>query len=54
MCHNRSGAKPGSTTSFSTALADICTRIEESRLPGVPADMAREAAWLALELIEST
>ncbi len=54
MCHNRSGAKPGSTTSFSTALADICTRIEESHLPGVPADMARESAWLALELIEST
>ena len=22
--------------------------------PGVPADLAREAAWLALELIEST
>jgi hypothetical protein len=52
--HTRSGAKPGSTTSFSTALADICNGIEQQQLSAVPPDLAREAAWLALELIEST
>ena len=52
--HTRSGAKPGSTTSFSTALADICTRIEQQHLAAVPPDLVRESAWLALELIEST
>jgi len=52
--HTRSGAKPGSTTSFSTALADICNGLEQQPLHTVPPDLAREAAWLALELIEST
>lgn len=52
--HSRSGAKPGSTTSFSTALADIVNGLEQQPLQGVPADLARESAWLALELIEST
>ena len=52
--HSRSGAKPGSTTSFSTALADIVGGIEHDPLRTVPADLARESAWLALELIEST
>lgn len=52
--HTRSGAKPGSTTSFSTALADICNRSEQQQLPAMPPDLVREAAWLALELIEST
>lgn len=49
--HARSGARPGSTTSFSSALADIVTLVEESQTLA-PAD-AREAGWLALELIES-
>ena len=52
--HSRSGAKPGSTTSFSTALADIVNRLEQQPLHTVPQDLARESAWLALELIEST
>lgn len=58
--HARSGGRPGTTTSFSSALADIVVGIELGR-PGdglpdalaMPADMAREAGWLALELIES-
>lgn len=52
--HSRSGAKPGSTTSFSTALADIVNRLEQEPLHPIPQDLARESAWLALELIEST
>jgi hypothetical protein len=58
--HARSGGRPGSTTSFSSALADIVTDIERQspaigRSDGLamPADLAREAGWLALELIES-
>jgi hypothetical protein len=57
--HARSGGRPGSTTSFSSALADIIVGIENEpaaqRHAGLamPADMAREAGWLALELIES-
>ena len=49
--HARSGARPGSTTSFSSALADIVTLVEESQT--LAAADAREAGWLALELIES-
>lgn len=49
--HARSGSRPGSTTSFSSALADIVTLVEKSQ--AIPADQAREAGWLALELIES-
>ncbi|MFM8891685.1 MAG: hypothetical protein ACKOTB_08705 [Planctomycetia bacterium] len=52
--HSRSGARPGSTTSFSTALADIVGGIEHDPARTIPADLARESAWLALELIEST
>jgi len=52
--HTRSGAKPGSTTSFSTALADIVNGLEQQPMHPIPADLARESAWLALELIEST
>ncbi len=53
--HTRSGGQPGSTTSFSSALADIVNRIEYENVPrdDIPADMAREAGWLALELLES-
>ena len=51
--HGRSGGRPGSTTSFSTALADIVTALEQHPRPSMPPDLAREAAWLALELIES-
>ena len=49
--HARSGGRPGSTTSFSSALADIVTMVEESQTLSAPE--AREAGWLALELIES-
>jgi hypothetical protein len=57
--HARSGGRPGSTTSFSSALADIVLEIEHAHPSAVaaglemPADMAREAGWLTLELIES-
>jgi len=51
--HARSGGRPGSTTSFSSALADIVTGIEQSPTPSIPADLAREAGWLALELVET-
>jgi hypothetical protein len=49
--HARSGSRPGSTTSFSSALADIVTMVEQSQT--LPPAEAREAGWLALELIES-
>ncbi len=52
--HARSGSRPGTTTSFSSALADIVTAIEHAPAPAIPPDMAREAGWLALELVEST
>ena len=52
--HARSGSRPGTTTSFSSALADIVTAIEHATAPAIPPDMAREAGWLALELVEST
>lgn len=52
--HARSGSRPGSTTSFSSALADIVTAMEEAEPPPIPPARAREAGWLALELVEST
>jgi hypothetical protein len=52
--HARSGGRPGSTTSFSSALADIVTAVEQAAAPPIPPDLAREAGWLALELVEST
>lgn len=52
--HARSGGRPGSTTSFASALADIVTGLEASVAPSVPRDLARESGWLALELLEST
>lgn len=52
--HTRSGSRPGTTTSFSSALADIVAGLEQSAAPTIPADLAREAGWLALELVEST
>lgn len=51
--HARSGGRPGTTTSFSSALADIVAAIEQEGRPEA-ADLAREAGWLALELVEST
>lgn len=54
--HARSGGRPGSTTSFTSALADIVLEIEHataSAALAMPGGMAREAGWLALELIES-
>jgi hypothetical protein len=52
--HTRSGSRPGTTTSFSSALADIVAGLEQDPAPQIPADLAREAGWLALELVEST
>jgi hypothetical protein len=52
--HARSGSRPGSTTSFSSALADIVTAIEDAEQPVIPPALAREAGWMALELVEST
>lgn len=51
--HTRSGGRPGTTTSFSSALADIVSTLEQAADPELPPDMAREAGWLALELVES-
>ncbi|MFM7138659.1 MAG: hypothetical protein ACKO1M_16580, partial [Planctomycetota bacterium] len=58
--HARSGGKPGTTTSFTSALADIVESIEHDprRSPPssapLPIAAARQAGWVALELIEST
>lgn len=52
--HARSGSRPGTTTSFSSALADIVADIEQAPASRMPHAAAREAGWLALELIEST
>ncbi|MFM9059777.1 MAG: hypothetical protein ACKOSQ_11755 [Planctomycetaceae bacterium] len=51
--HERSGGRPGTTTSFSSALADIVARLETAAGPHREADPAREAGWLALELVEA-
>lgn len=51
--HTRSGGRPGTTTSFSSALADLVAAVEEAPGPGPAADLARQAGWMALELIES-
>lgn len=47
--HLRSGGRPGATSSFTSALADIASDREQSSAddPG----LVREAAWLALELV---
>ncbi|MFM7109130.1 MAG: hypothetical protein ACKOZU_11150 [Planctomycetaceae bacterium] len=50
--HERSGGRPGTTTSFSSALADIVGGLESSS-PHDASLPAREAGWLALELVES-
>ena len=47
---NRSGGRPGASNSFTSALADLVTEAE-SESPAALTD--REAAWLALELLES-
>jgi hypothetical protein len=58
--HARSGGKPGTTTSFTSALADIVEAIEHApgaapaRADSLPTAAARQAGWVALELIEST
>jgi hypothetical protein len=51
--HARSGGRPGTTTSFSSALADIVAELEQSPAPALAPLEAREAGWLALELVES-
>ncbi len=52
--HARSGGRPGTTTSFSSALADIVAGLEQSATPDRDAATAREAGWLALELVEAS
>jgi hypothetical protein len=51
--HSRSGGRPGSTTSFSSALADLVAGLEQSGATVAATLEAREAGWLALELVES-
>ncbi|NBP88896.1 MAG: hypothetical protein EBU59_10420 [Planctomycetia bacterium] len=48
--HSRSGGQPGSSNSFTSALADIVT--EQETIDGSD-PLSREAAWLALELLEA-
>ena len=48
---NRSGGRPGSSNSFTSALADLVTDAEETDPPELRTE--REAGWLALELLES-
>jgi hypothetical protein len=48
---NRSGGQPGSSNSFTSALADLVTGANETDSLNLQTD--REAAWLALELLES-
>jgi hypothetical protein len=52
--HARSGGRPGTTTSFTSALADIVEVIERTPSSPFGPAAAREAGWVALELIEST
>lgn len=52
--HARSGGRPGATTSFTSALADIVQAIEVDPAASMAPTAAREAGWVALELIEST
>lgn len=52
--HARSGGKPGTTTSFTSALADIVEAVEQDPDASPAVAAARQAGWVALELIEST
>jgi len=52
--HARSGGRPGTTTSFTSALADIVDAIEHDPAASLGPATARQAAWVALELVEST
>jgi hypothetical protein len=52
--HARSGGRPGTTTSFTSALADIVEAIEHAPGTHAPIAATRQAGWVALELIEST
>lgn len=52
--HARSGGRPGSTTSFTSALADIVQAIEHDPTASLRPAAARQAGWVALELIETT
>lgn len=58
--HARSGGRPGTTTSFTSALADIVEAVEQAprrslaSTDPLPVAAARQAGWVALELIEST
>jgi len=50
LVRNASSSKSGATASFASLLAEQVIEAERSGGPGAP----REAAWLALELMEST
>ncbi len=50
LVRNASSSKSGATASFATLLAEQVIEAERTGAQGVP----REAAWLALELMEST
>jgi len=52
--HARSGGRPGTTTSFTSALADIVQVMELDPAAPISPTAARQAGWVALELIEST
>jgi len=52
--HARSGGRPGTTTSFTSALADLVDAIEHDAAAVLAPTAARQAAWVALELVEST
>jgi hypothetical protein len=51
--HARSGGRPGATTSFTSALADIVQTLEQAPASPLSIPAARAAGWVALELIES-
>jgi hypothetical protein len=52
--HARSGGRPGATTSFTSALADIVQALEQTPSAPLRPAAARQAGWVALELIETT
>jgi hypothetical protein len=52
--HARSGGKPGTTTSFTSALADIVEPLDHTSQAAIAVAADRQAGWVALELIELT
>lgn len=52
--HSRSGGRPGTTTSFTSALADIVDALEHDPTGSTAPAAVRQSGWVALELVEST